>query len=99
MYGPYWPRFGAYWQSSDGARELLAYDWRQCAGGIIPVMTRKVPVKRVDATHPEENDGTFYVQDVYLGPRSSMSFCAISKPSFVRVSSRSRSFGSAMRKQ
>lgn len=68
MYGPYWPRFGAYWQSSDGARELLAYDWRQCAGGIIPVMTRKVPVKRVDATHPEENDGTFYVQDVYLGP-------------------------------
>ncbi len=68
MYGPYWPRFGAYWQTAGGERELLAYDWRQCVGGIVPVMPRKPPVKRADLTNPEDNDGTFYVQDVYLGP-------------------------------
>ncbi len=68
MYGPYWPRFGAYFQTADGARELLAYDCRQCAGGIVPVMPRTPPVTRVDTTRPEMNDGTFYVQDVYLGP-------------------------------
>ena len=68
MYGPYWPRFGAYWQNADGARELLAYDWRQCVGRIVPVMPREKPVQRVDLAHAEENDGTFYVQDVYLGP-------------------------------
>jgi len=68
MQGPYWPRFGAYWQNADGARELLAYDWAQCTGGIVPVMPRKAPPARVDATRPAENEGTFYVQDVYLGP-------------------------------
>ena len=53
MYGPYWPRFGAYWQTADGARELLAYDWKQCVGRVVPVMARTKPVQRVDFDHPE----------------------------------------------
>ena len=68
LYGPYWPRFGAYWQNADGDRELLAYDWKQCVGRVVPVMPRTLPVVRADLTRKEENDGTFYVQDVYLGP-------------------------------
>lgn len=68
MQGPYWPRFGLYWQNADGDRELIAYDWAQCTGGVVPVTKRERPLARVDSTRPDENDGVYYVQDVYLGP-------------------------------
>ena len=68
MYGPYEPPFGAYWQNADGARELLAFDWDQCAGAPVPVMPRKKPPVQVDRRDTSSNWGSCYVQDVYLGP-------------------------------
>ena len=68
LYGPYYPPFGAYYMQADGARELLAFDWKQSTGRIIPVKTRVQPPIRVDSTDPSQNDGTFYIQNVNLGP-------------------------------
>ena len=68
LYGPYRPPFGAYFMDADGNRELLAFDWAQQAGAVVPVMARAKPPVRVDTVDPKQNDGTFYVQDVYYGP-------------------------------
>ncbi len=66
--GPFSVPFGAYFMTAEGKRELLAFDWSNSCGQAIPVMPRqRPPVKpsHVDWSNPF---GTFYVQDVYVGP-------------------------------
>lgn len=67
-YGPFHPPFGSYYMTADGKRELLAFDWRQCVGLMIPVMEREVPPVKIGTTDPSSNHGMFYVQNIYLGP-------------------------------
>ncbi len=66
--GPYTTPFGVYYMTSDGRRELLAFDWGNSCGHAIPLMPTKRPLvspSRVDWSQPT---GSFYVQNVYAGP-------------------------------
>ena len=65
---PYEPPFGSYYMTADGARELLAFDWRNPCIQMVPVTSVfKAPVV---APSSDLNDsfGTFYIQNIYLGP-------------------------------
>jgi hypothetical protein len=60
--------FGIYWMDFAGHRELLASDPRMPCSQPVPLATRPRPLlwaNRVDYNQPT---GTFYVQDIYLGP-------------------------------
>jgi hypothetical protein len=60
--------FGIYWMDFAGHRELLASDLRLPCSQPVPLATRSRPLvwaNRVDYNQPA---GTFYVQDIYLGP-------------------------------
>ncbi|NLY00875.1 MAG: hypothetical protein GXY83_32695 [Rhodopirellula sp.] len=66
--GPFNPPFGVYYMTADGRRELLAFDWSISCGETIPVMPRKQPPVKPSLVDWKQNVGTFYVQDVHLGP-------------------------------
>lgn len=66
--GPFNPPFGVYYMTSDGKRELLAFDWSNSCGQAIPVMRREQPPVRVPRVDWNQTCGTFYVQNVYAGP-------------------------------
>jgi hypothetical protein len=60
--------FGIYWMDVSGHRELLASDSRLPCSQPVPLAPRSRPLvwaNRVDYNQPA---GTFYVQDIYLGP-------------------------------
>jgi hypothetical protein len=60
--------FGIYWMDLDGRRELLASDLRVPCNQPVPFVARSRPLlwaNRVDYT---QASGTYYVQDIYLGP-------------------------------
>ena len=60
--------FGIYFMDIDGHRELLAWDRTMSCNQIIPVAARPVPHVRPSMVDYRKPTGTFYVQDVYLGP-------------------------------
>lgn len=60
--------FGLYWMDDQGRRELLAFDPAQCCVEAIPVQTRVTPPSRASMVDESQNSGTFYVQNIYLGP-------------------------------
>ncbi len=66
--GPYTPPFGVYFMTSDGERELLAFDWTVSSGQPIAVAPKEAPRMKASAVDPSANYGTFVVQDVYAGP-------------------------------
>jgi hypothetical protein len=60
--------FGIYWMDIAGRRELLVSDPRLPCSQPVPLAARPRPLvwaNRVDYNQPT---GTFYVQDIYLGP-------------------------------
>src|SRR5512133_3501387 len=60
--------FGIYWMDLDGRRELLACDAKLPCSQPVPLARRPVPrlwANRVDYT---KATGTFYMQDIYVGP-------------------------------
>jgi hypothetical protein len=60
--------FGIYWMDLEGRRELLASDLRLPCNQPVPLAARPRPLlwaNRVDYT---QASGTYYVQDIYLGP-------------------------------
>jgi hypothetical protein len=60
--------FGIYWMDVAGRRELLTSDPRLPCSQPVPLAARPRPLlwaNRVDYNQPT---GTFYVQDIYLGP-------------------------------
>ena len=67
----FWPRFGIYWMTVDGRRELLVADPDLPCNQPIPLRTRPRPVQRPNLVDYRRTDGTVYVQDVYAGPAMS----------------------------
>jgi hypothetical protein len=65
--GGWGPRFGVYFMTIDGGRELLASDPRLPCGQPIPVRAR---AGRARPTYVDyrQTEGTCYIQDVYAGP-------------------------------
>ncbi|MDO4582754.1 MAG: hypothetical protein Q4D62_01505 [Planctomycetia bacterium] len=60
--------FGVYWMDASGRRELLAFDSENCCMQAIPVMARPIPPVRSSQINENVTTGTFYVQNIYLGP-------------------------------
>ncbi|MCL1919578.1 MAG: hypothetical protein FWG50_00645 [Kiritimatiellaeota bacterium] len=59
--------FGLYWMDIDGNRELLAPRMTLSTGRAVPLAPRRRPPERPSAVNYAKRDGTFYVQDVYVG--------------------------------
>ena len=61
-------RFGIYFMRDDGTRELLAVDARHNSGQPVPLSPRTRPAVRPTVVDYRKKTGTYYVQDVYIGP-------------------------------
>ena len=61
-------RFGIYFMRDDATRELLAVNSKQDSNQPVPLKTRKIPTIRPTTVDYRKKTGTFYVQDVYIGP-------------------------------
>jgi len=59
--------FGLYWMDIDGNRELLTSRMALSAGRVVPLKPRQRPPQRPSTVDYTKPDGTFYVQDVYVG--------------------------------
>ena len=67
--GPYPRKFGLYWMDANtGDRELLIYDPTISSGQPVALTERQAPPMRPAQVNLEEEYGTFYLQDVYVGP-------------------------------
>lgn len=62
------PRFGIYFMSIEGRRELLASDRELPWNQPVPLTPRRRPRIRPSLVDYSRNKGTYYVQDVYAGP-------------------------------
>jgi len=62
------PRFGIYFMTIDGDRELLASDPRISCNQPVPLCPRPVPPQRPNMVDYRKSTGTIYLQDVYTGP-------------------------------
>ena len=61
--------FGIYYITADGRRELLALDdHRTPCNQPVPLRQRKEPQLRASMVDYTKNTGTYYVQDIYIGP-------------------------------
>jgi hypothetical protein len=65
--GGYGPRFGVYYMTIDGGRELLAADPRLPCGQAIPVRPRQGHARPTYVDY-RQTEGTCYIQDVHAGP-------------------------------
>ncbi|MBL7219383.1 MAG: hypothetical protein ISS69_04655 [Phycisphaerae bacterium] len=61
-------RFGIYFMRDDATRELLAVNSKQDSNQPVPLKARKIPTIRPTTVDYRKKTGTFYVQDVYIGP-------------------------------
>ncbi len=62
------PLTGVYFMTMDGHRELLARDGKLPCSQPIPLQPREVRRSRPSLVDYRKDDGTCYVQDVYIGP-------------------------------
>ena len=60
--------YGLYYVREDGARELLVDDPEISCNQPVPLAARPTPVVRPSAVDYRQSTGTYYVQDVYVGP-------------------------------
>lgn len=60
--------FGIYYMDIHGRRELLAYDAKISCNQPFPLTPRERPSVKPSHVDYRKTTGTFYVQDVYLGP-------------------------------
>jgi len=61
-------RFGIYFMRDDATRELLAVNSKQDSNQPVVLKARKKPTVRPTVVDYRKKTGTFYVQDVYIGP-------------------------------
>jgi len=61
-------RFHLYFMTFDGKRELLAADSRISSLQPLPVIARKAPHVRPSVVDYRQKTGTFYLQDITIGP-------------------------------
>ncbi|HRT28230.1 MAG TPA: hypothetical protein P5527_00410 [Kiritimatiellia bacterium] len=62
------PNFGVYYQTADGARELLAYDPAVECSQPVPVMAQTPAPLRESLVDLSSPYGVFHMQNVYVGP-------------------------------
>ncbi|MCX7824622.1 MAG: hypothetical protein N2689_03595 [Verrucomicrobiae bacterium] len=62
------PRFGIYFMTMDGRRELLASDPALPCNQPVPLAPRPAPRRRPSLVDYAKTEGTCYVQDVHAGP-------------------------------
>jgi hypothetical protein len=60
--------FGIYWFDRKGARELLVFDPTISSGQIAPLAPKEKPFHKSTSLDYEKDYGTFFLQDVYIGP-------------------------------
>ena len=61
-------RFGIYFMTDEGKRELLAWDKDMSCNRPVPLVKRSVPDMRPSIVDHSLDEGTYYIQDVYVGP-------------------------------
>jgi hypothetical protein len=61
-------RFGIYWVTIDGQRELLAADDGTSCNQPVPLAVRPAPPARPNLTDYRQSTSTMYLHDVYRGP-------------------------------
>jgi len=59
--------FGIYWMDIQGGREILVSRQGLACGRPVPLQPRKRPPERPSMVDYRNKEGTFYVQDVYVG--------------------------------
>ncbi|MGB2809804.1 MAG: hypothetical protein WBC22_18845 [Sedimentisphaerales bacterium] len=64
----YFRPYAIYFMTIDGRRELLATDSKISCNQPIPVVARRKPHVRPSLVDYRKKTGTYYVQDVYIGP-------------------------------
>jgi hypothetical protein len=60
--------YGIYFVTIDGRRELLAYDKNISCNQPVPLRPRKEPFVRSSIVDYGKKTGTYYIQDIYVGP-------------------------------
>ncbi len=60
--------FSLYWMDVDGRRELLVSDRQYACRQAVPVVARPQIAHRPSMVDYRKTNGTYYVQDIYLGP-------------------------------
>ena len=60
--------FAIYWMDKDGRRELLAGDERISCNQPVPLAVRPAPHVRPNLVDYHQTKGSYYLQDIYLGP-------------------------------
>jgi hypothetical protein len=65
---PYGPRFGIYFMTMDGRRELLVRDAKLPCSQPVPLRARDPGRLRPSPVDYRRTDGLCYIQDVYVGP-------------------------------
>lgn len=60
--------YGIGFVTADGRRELLAYDTKISCNQPVPLQARKKPMLRPSGVDYSKTTGTYYVQDIYIGP-------------------------------
>ena len=60
--------YGVYWIDRTGQRELLAFDATISCNQPIPLVARPCPPARATAVDYQNEEGVYYMQDVYIGP-------------------------------
>jgi hypothetical protein len=61
-------RFGIYFMRDDASRELLTVDGKRDSSQPVPLNARSKPTIRPTVVDYRKKTGTFYVQNVYIGP-------------------------------
>lgn len=60
-------RFGIYWMTADGARELLASDPSNSCNQPVMLVERERPFQRANMVDYTKNEGIYYMQNIYEG--------------------------------
>ncbi|MCF7957674.1 MAG: hypothetical protein K9M57_04415 [Phycisphaerae bacterium] len=61
-------RFSLYWLADDGRRELLAFDSSLSCNQPVPLSARPRPQQRASMVDYAQKTGTYYMDDIYVGP-------------------------------
>ncbi|MGL6195622.1 MAG: hypothetical protein ACRC2T_12460, partial [Thermoguttaceae bacterium] len=60
--------YGLYLMDINGRRELIAYDDTISCNQPVPLISKPIPVLKPSVINWADDKGTFFVQDVYVGP-------------------------------
>ncbi len=86
--------YGIYFMDIDGRRELLAWDKTISCNQPVPLAARPAPHTRPSVVDHKQNEGTYYIQDIYRGqPMAGIERGTIKKLRVVGLEFRAAGFG------